>query len=184
MNEEKKVVMLSVEELKNIVTDAGKEALKAFNKEQYAKEKKQKLYNTSLLMEHYIDFQDHFEAIKYKASSMLEVDLKNIDMDVEDVMIRSIKRSKTRTWLMINQIETAVKLVEKDLDEKNEPEKIKAIKYLYMDKSLINLKFNARVLTTAELMNCHEATVRRWKNEILSILAVKLFGVDGLKLDF
>jgi Zn-dependent metalloprotease len=84
---------------------------------------------------------------------------------------------------MIRQIESAMELLKKDMKNKNETEKAAVIEKLYMDRSKKEYKYNQRVKVVAEELNCSESSVRRWANEMLTELSVKLFGVDGLRLE-
>lgn len=161
------------------------EALKLYKKQERENIKKNKLHNTGLLLDHYFDFVDHYEKIKYKASDIIdELDPVEVDMvSQDDIIIYSIKRSKIRTKIMINQIETAVKMVQAQMKAKNEIEKYNVFVKLYMDRDKKDLRFNQRVKSVAEESNCGESSVRRWSSEILNELSIKIFGVDGLRLE-
>jgi hypothetical protein len=178
----------------DIAREAAKEAIKLYKQQERNDIKKNRLHNTGLLLNHYIDFLDHYELIKYKSSDIInefvdDLGLSDLGMNEQDeVYIYSIKRSKIRTKIMISQIEAAVCIVRADMKERNEIEKIKAFELLYMDRSKKNIKFNQKVKLVAEQMTaigmpCSDSSVRRWADEILNEVSVKLFGVDGLRLD-
>jgi hypothetical protein len=101
----------------------------------------------------------------------------------DHIIIYSIKGSKIRTKIMINQIDTAVKMVEAQMKAKNEIEKYNVFVKLYMDWQKNDIRFNQRVKVTPDENNCGESSVRRWSCEILNELSIKLFGVDGLRLE-
>ena len=175
---------------KELAVEAAKEAIKLFKKEEKEKNKRNRLHNTGLLMSKYIELQEHYETIKYRATE-IEEDLEPVDFKAitqDDIIIDSIKRSKIRTMIILSQINSAVKLLEASMKQKNESEKCEVLRRLYMDPSKKDLKFNAKVKEVAENMTaagipCSESTVRRWSNEMLNELSVKLFGVDGLRMD-
>ncbi len=62
-------------------------------------------------------------------------------------------------------------------------EKYLTVKILYMEPERKGIKFTQRIEAVADDVKCHETTLRKWNNEMLNKLAIKLFGVDGLKLD-
>lgn len=173
-----------------LAREAAMEAFKIYKQQERNDIKKNRLHNTGLLLNHYMDFIDHYETIKYKASDIID-DLEVSEIcptDQDEVIIYSIKRSKIRTKIMISQIEAAVCIVRLDMKQKNETEKIKAFELLYMDKSKKNIKYNSKVKSVAEEMTalgmpCSDSSVRRWSDEMLKEISVKLFGVDGLRLD-
>ena len=66
---------------------------------------------------------------------------------------------------------------------KKEPEKYHVFEALYLDRRTKEMKFNIRIKLVAEAMFISESSARRWNTEMLNKLAVKLFGVDGLRLD-
>ncbi len=169
----------------DIAREAALEAIKIYKQQEKEKVRKTRLHNTGLLLENYLDFVAHYEQIKYKASDIQEslyIDEREM-VDMDDVIIQSIKRSKIRTKIMISQIETAMAMVQSKMAAKGEEEKIKVIKLLYMDREKQNFKFNQRVQLIAEEIHCSESSVRRWNTEMLNEFAVLLFGVDGLRLD-
>lgn len=170
---------------RELAKEAALEALRQFRKEERQKVKKTRLHNTGLLMDHYIEFIDYYEKIKYRASD-IEDDLDPIEAEMvsqDDIIIYSIKRSKIRTKIMINQIESAVSMVEAQMKAKGEEEKYKVIQMLYMDRDKKDIKFNQRVKLVADEIKCSESSVRRWNTEMLNELSEKLFGVDGLRLE-
>lgn len=174
-------------DIKKVLKEAALEALREFRKEEKEKTRKGRLRNTRLLMDNYLNFIEHYENIRESALEAIEdIEERELNFDdavMGDIIIESIKRTKLRTRVMIRHIETVTSMLKADMEAKGEPEKYQAIELLYMDECKKDLKFNERVSVTAEQLNCHEATVRRWNNEMIDKLAIKLFGVDGLKLE-
>jgi hypothetical protein len=161
------------------------EAVRTYRKEERENERKTRFRNMGLLMNNYMDFVESYEKIQYKAPSV-EAYYENMDINITDcdtITIEAIKRSKTRTLIMITQIQTAVDMLKADMEAKGEYEKFLVVKLLYMNPITQHVKFNQRIQLVAEDIKCNESTVRRWNNEMLRKLAVKIFGVDGLNLD-
>jgi hypothetical protein len=165
------------------------EAVRIYRKEECDRVRRAGYHNMRTLMESYLDLVEHYEKIKYRAKDIEDylenMDIFGVDAETEDgeIRIEAIKRSKTRTLIMVTQIQTAIGMLKKDMESKNEYEKYQTITMLYMDQSKRGMKFNQRVQLVADDIKCAEMTVRRWNNEMLNKLAVKLFGVDGLRLD-
>lgn len=174
--------------MKQVLKEAALEALREFRKEEKEKVRKGRLRNTRLIMDNYLTFVEHYENIRESAREAIEDieerELNFDDAEMGDIIIESIKRTKLRTRVMIRHIETVTSMLKADMEAKGEPEKYQVIELLYMDECKKDLKFNDKVSIVAEQLNCHEATVRRWNNEMIDKLAIKLFGVDGLKLEF
>lgn len=57
------------------------------------------------------------------------------DLEVDEVIIQAIKRSRIRTGVMIRQIETCLEILRIGQIEKQQPEKYEVIYCLYMDKA-------------------------------------------------
>lgn len=171
--------------ISDIAREAALEAIKIYKQQEKERTKRTRLHNTGLLLENYIGFLDHYEKIKFKASDIQE-DLDQIESDIvelDDIIIQSIKRSKIRTKIMISQIETAMAMVQAKMKAKGEEEKCNVIRHMYMDRSKKDIRFNQRVKLVADELHCSESSVRRWNSEMLNELSVLLFGVDGLRLD-
>ena len=169
----------------DVAREAALEAIKQYKQQEKEHVRKRRLHNTGLLLENYLDFQEYYNSIKYKAEDIQD-SLDPAEFDVvyiDDIFIDSIKRSKVRTMIIIRQIETAVEKIQKEMEICNESEKYKAVQYLYFTQELKDMKFNPRVAKVAELLDCSESSVRRWNNEILKKLSVMLFGVDGMRID-
>jgi hypothetical protein len=165
------------------------EAVKIYQKEERERVKRSGYHNMRTLMENYLDLVEHYEKIKYRAKDLEDylenMDIYGVDAETEDgeIRIEAIKRSKTRTLIMVTQIQTAIAMLKRDMEQKDEYEKYQTIYLLYMDARFKSIKFTQRICLIAREVNCHETTLRKWNNEMLNKLAVKIFGVDGLRLD-
>jgi hypothetical protein len=173
----------------NSALEAAREAIKLYKQEEREKNRKTSFHNIGKLMDNYLDFVEHYEKIKYRAKD-IEDYLENMDIygvivgtEDSEIQIEAIKRSKTRTLIVVTQIQTAVGMLKDEMETKGEYEKYLVVKMLYMDPAKKSMKFNQKVKLVADDVKCNEVTVRRWNTEMLNRLAVKLFGVDGLRLD-
>ncbi|WP_131081864.1 sigma factor-like helix-turn-helix DNA-binding protein [Clostridioides difficile] len=153
--------------------ESRKEIVRELRKEEREDRKKGVLYNTRLLMKHYNDFKRHINLALSEAKEVnyLEEDLS--DFEDEELYILSIKKSKTRTIIMIAHIDSALKTLKLRQERLQSYEKYRALELYYFDEKTYE--------EIAEILNCGVVTSRRWVNEMITELGIYLFGVDGLK---
>jgi len=163
----------------DIAKAAAIEALKLQKEEERQYIKKNRYHNTELLLKNYLNLLDHYGNAKDKASDIMNLD----DLDIDEVIIKAIKRSRVRTMIMINQIETCMEILKNRMASKGQSEKYEVIYYLYLDKARRDMERGELVKVVAEELNCGEKSVYRWKNEMVVELSILLFGIDGLRLD-
>jgi hypothetical protein len=160
---------------------AALEAVKIFKEEERQRVKRTRYHNTELLLKNYLNLLDHYENAKEKASDI--INLEDLDLDLDDVILQSILRSRMRTMVMIAQIENCLELLKNRMTSKGQPEKYDVIFCLYLDRARRDIERGELVKVVAIELHCGVATVHRWKNEMVRELSILLFGVDGLRLD-
>ena len=163
----------------DIAKAAAVEALKLQKDEERQYVKKNRYHNTELLLRNYLSLMEHYENAKDKASDIMALD----DLDIDEVIIKAIKRSRVRTMIMINQIDTCLEILRFRQASKGQSEKYEVIHFLYLDKARRDIQFGELVKVVAEELQYNERSIYRWKNEMVAELSILLFGVDGLKLD-
>jgi len=163
----------------DIAKAAAVEALKLQKEEERQYVKKNRYHNTELLLKNYLNLLDHYENAKDKASDIMALD----DLDIDEVIIKAIKRSRVRTMIMINQIDTCLDILKFRMASKGQSEKYEVIYCLYLDKARRDVERGELTKAVAQELNCSEPSVHRWKNEMVRELSILLFGVDGLRLD-
>jgi DNA-directed RNA polymerase specialized sigma subunit len=151
-----------------------KEIVRELRKEEKENKKREVFHNTKLLLKHYNDLKSHI------ANSISDIeDVKSdyddlLCLDIEDLYILSIKRSKAKTLIMVAHIDMALETLKVTQNKLQSLEKYKALElYFFKEKTYEDI---------AELLHCGVATVRRWVNEMVKELGIYLFGVDGLKI--
>lgn len=176
--------------VQEIAKTAAKEALRELKEEERQRIRRTRYHNTELLLKNYLSLLDHYENSKDKASDIPDEVLHfvfnpdtDLDDDMDEVIVKAIKRSRIRTAIMITQIETCLKILKLRMASKGQPEKYEVINSLYLDKARRDIERSELVKVVAQELNCGEKSVYRWKNEIVTELSILLFGVDGLKLD-
>lgn len=170
--------------IQEIARAAAVEALKLQKNEERMRIRKNRFHNTELLLKHYLGLVQHFENAQDRASEEDLLEAFNIeDTDKEDIIIQSIRRSRIRTKVMIRQIEICLEILRVKMIAKSQPERYAVIQKLYLEPSKTSIPWNERVQIVAAEIPCGEASVRRWKNDMINELSILLFGVDGLQLE-
>jgi len=168
--------------MQEIATAAAIEALKLQKNEERERARKNRFHNTELLLKKYLSLIKHIELAQDKAS---EEDLQAINienMDDEDIIIYAIRRGRIRTLIMVMQVEVSLIALREKMIDKGQPEKYLVIDKLYLDPVKSLMLWKERVQTIAAELSCGEASVYRWKNEMIEELSIMIFGVDGLRL--
>lgn len=161
-------------EIEEIINKATDEAIKRFDEKKRIEKRKKVFHNTELLLKNYNSLREHYEKAVDSLDEFCDEDLSGIN-DEDELYIRSIRRSKFRTFIMISHIEMAIEALKKKMNQRCQPEKYRVIEMLYLEGRTFE--------SIAEKLNCGERTVRRWKNEMIDELSILIFGIDGLKVD-
>lgn len=157
------------------IKKAAKEAIKEFDKEKREEKRKKVFHNTRLLLKHYNDLVSHVSNAIDDVNK-LEQDLEALgELDRDELYILSIKKSKSKTLIMIAHIDMAMEILKKKQYKLCSPEKYKALELFYLEEKTYE--------EIAEELSCSPITSRRWINEMVNELSIHLFGLDGLKLD-
>ena len=96
-----------MENTDEIIRLVAKEAIKEFDKEQKEKKKKKVFHNTKLLLKHYNSLKTHVEEAIDDVKK-IHVDSEIDDICSDELYIASIKRSKSKTLIMIAHIDMAL----------------------------------------------------------------------------
>ncbi len=169
-----------------IALAAAKEAIKELREEEKAGRKKQIFQNTNVLLEHYLDLKAYCGNAVYKGSPREDVedayDEESINLDGDEITIKSIKSNREVTMIFIAHIDMALSLLQRKCELKEITEKFEVIDMLHLSEVLQATPWSERISLVSDKLNCGETTVRRWRNEMVKDLSVFLFGVEGLKL--
>jgi hypothetical protein len=165
---------MSIEEtISKAAKESAKEAIKEFDKEKRQEQRKKVFHNTKLLLAHYNDLKQHVENAIADVTQ-LESDLIDLgDIKRDELYILSIKRSKSKTLIMIAHIDMALEILKEKQVKLCSLEKYQALKNFYIDEITYEV--------ISERLNCNERTARRWINEMIDELSILLFGIDGVK---
>lgn len=187
----KALVVLTHEQLKEIYENAAaigaKEALKMFEQErkkEHGKRADRRLRNTKLLLRNYHMMKEHAENSVFGRTQMEEsaIDILETMMSMYDneVIIESIKRSATRTAVIVSHIETMFELYEaycgNSTNREIEMRRYEVVWDMYMADNTLSAK---------EIANKQNISTRNVYEDIkvaTERLSALIFGVDGLKV--
>lgn len=127
------------------------------------------LHNAAALMEHYLDLK----AFPQLAISEAE-EARAAGTDVQgDGFVESVRTSKVKTAIMVAHIDAALRELEHDAAQRGVSYKFRAFRGKYIEGKTYE--------QIAEEMNAGKNSPARWCKDMNAQLAVKLFGVDGLR---
>lgn len=178
------------EQLKDIYEKSAaigaREALKTFEQErkkECAKRADRRLRNTKLLLRNYHMLKENAENSVFGRTQMEEsaADILESMMSMYDneVIIESIKRSATRTAVIVTHIETMLGLYaaycDKAADRRIETRRYEVLWDLYIADEALSVK------EVAEKQHISMDTVYTDRRMAVEKLSALIFGIDGLK---
>jgi len=187
----KALVVLTHEQLKDIYENAAaigaKEALKMFGQEQKKEQGKRadrRLRNTKLLLRNYHMLKEHAVNSVFGRTQMEEsaIDILESMMSMYDneVIIESIKRSATRTAVIVSHIEIMFGLYEAYCgnapNQEIEMRRYEVVWDMYMADNTLSAK------EIADKQNISTRNVYEDIKVATERLSALIFGVDGLKV--
>ena len=185
------LVVLTHEQLKDIYEKSAaigaKEALKIFEQERKKEQRKRaerKLRNTKLLLRNYHMLKEHAENSVFGRTQMEEsaMDILESMMSIYDneVIIESIKRSATRTAVIVSHIETMFDLYavycDKAVNKHIEKRRYEVLWDMYMAEDTLSVK------EVAKKQHVSRDTVYTDQRMAIEKLTALIFGVDGLNV--
>lgn len=189
--DDKVLVVLTHEQLQDIYEKAASigasEALKAFEKErkrEYSGRANRRLRNTKLLLRNYRMLKEHAENSVFGRTQMEEsaMDILESMMSMYDneVIIESIKRSATRTAIIVSHIENMFELYHSYCDHSSTRElnlrRYNVVWDMYMAEDPLSVK------EIADKQNISKDSVYSDLRVGIERLTALIFGVDGLNV--
>ncbi len=188
---EKVLITLTPVQLKDIyekaATIGAKEALKAFEQErkkEYSSKCDRRLRNTRLLLRNYHMLKEHARNSVFGRAQMEEsaLDILESMMAIYDneIIIESIKRSATRTAVIVSHIETMFGLYEVYCD-KSRTREIDMRRY----EVIWDMYMAEEVLSVEEISKKQNISIRNVYKDVKTAtekLSALIFGVDGLNV--
>lgn len=187
----KKLVVLSEEELQKIYENAAaigaKEAVKVFEQErkrEHAQKGDLRLRNTKLLLRNYHMLKEHAENSVFGRTQMEEsaADILESMMSIYDneVIIDSIRRSASRTAIIVSHIEVMLGLYESYCEKSSNSEIDRRRYNVLWDRYMTDQPLNTKEI--AQKYNMSKENVYSDLNVATERVSALIFGVDGLAL--
>lgn len=184
-------IIVTSEQMKEIYEKAAaigaKEALETFKQErkkEYGGRSDRRLRNTKLLLRNYHMLKEHAENSVFGRTQMEEsaMDILESMMSLYDsaVIMESIKRSATRTAIIVSHIETMFGLYEVYCERSMNPEIDKRRYEVVWDMYMAEQPLSAKEI--AEKQNISKDTVYSDLRIAIERLTALIFGVDGLNV--
>ena len=185
------LISITPEQMKNIYEKAAaigaKEALKVFGQErkkEYNNRRDSRLMNTKLLLRNYHMLKEHAKNSVFGRTQMEESALDILEsmmtMYSDEVIIESIKRSATRTGIIVAHIETMFGLYQSycqnAINKDIELRRYETLWDMYMADDTLSSK------EIAEKQHVSKDTVYNDLKIAIERLTALIFGVDGLKV--
>jgi hypothetical protein len=174
--------------MEEMASAAAKEAVREWKEQERKAKKKKAFQNTNLLLEHYLDLKDFCENAVFQ-DDPIAIDehqqkiYKILDeVSGEEVTVRSIRRSREITLIMLSHVDTALELLRLKCEKTDTLDKYTVIDMLHVDPSFQEQEWSERIGTVALELDKAEITIRRWRSDMVNQLGIFLFGLDGLKL--
>lgn len=184
----KEVIILSKEELSSMQQEAARIGAKAAL-EKFEEEKKKlnsramdrRLHNTKLLLRNYHMLKDNSENSIYGRSQMKEsaadILCSMMNMYDDEVIVDAIKRSATRTAIIVSHIDTMLGLYKVYCDKSSndlDRRRYEVIYDMYMAEQTLSVK------EIAKKQNMSRESVYTDLKIAIERLSALIFGVDGL----
>ena len=155
------------EELKQLLTDAAKAGVAEYERQKNKDRKKDKYHDTFSLMKCYRDAVFHKENA---ISEGTQLELDNMTDEERQTYLRSIRRTKFKTMLMLDHIDKAVEEIERRRTAAGREVEYKAFDMYFMQ--------GVDYQQIAEELETGKNTPRRWITAIINELSVLLWGIE------
>lgn len=160
---------MSAEEL---IEKAVRKAIREYTREEKQERKSRALYNTKLLLKNYNKISSSVEEAVSEISQLEKEAMLGFD-DEEDIYINSIRRSKVKSLIILAHIDKALLLTKEEYKQMDMQYKYEALYDCLINGVTFELE--------AEALNTSPITVRRWMNEVVNMVSIRIFGSDGLE---
>lgn len=173
-----------VSEIKFGMVDSVKMGIAEYQKITEAKRKSVFLRNTKILLKHYKEFEAHIHGAITCKQELITSDLADDMTDDEferlmksdlreDVFIESIQRSRSRTFLLLSNIDSYMLQLKKICMANHRIHKFQMLEEYYV--------FGYTQEVIAERHGCHAPQVNAWISEMTKSLSRLMFGKDAIE---
>ena len=161
-------IRLNEDELEQIITTAAKRGVEIYKREEQKKPKADKYPDTYSLMRCYRDAVFHRDNAVSEAAQLQQQG--ELTEEQQATYLRSIRRTRFKTILMLDHIDKAVEEIERRRQQQGREVEYKAFELYFMQ--------GLDYADIAEELNTGKNTPRRWISGIINELSVLLWGID------
>lgn len=154
--------------LEENIPAAVKMVIREYEKEKEEARRKKIYHNTYILMKKYNVLKSHIEDMKED----IDIELEMHDLEVGDVWILSVAKSKVKSIKMIGYIDNALNIVENNFKQKGAIKEFIAFKMFFLEE-----KTNEDIM---EKLGCGKNSPKKWSDNVLHELSILLWGYEAL----
>lgn len=188
LSENSRFVYMTEQELKDIITDAAAEGARIAiadrdrkNAAEVKKQNDQRLFNMQKLLQNYRHIRTNFlETISNGAQAgeqTREEAIRRLMEGKDDVDVSALETTKTRSGIIIADVDKMMKVFKKECDLKGEMGK----RMYDVVRSMYFLKKTKSVKELADKWGVSKVTINNDKNRAIEILSTNTFGMAAVK---
>lgn len=169
-------VMLSTEELKNMLQEAAKTAIKELRQQETKERKRNKYHDTFSLMKCYRDAVFHIENA---VSEGTQLEIQDMTEEQQETYLRSVRRTRFRTMLMTANIDKTIDEMARRRAAAGREVEYKVFDMFFMQGMTYDQIIEQVEKDTGERLG--KNTPRRWVTGIINEMSVLLWGLEDEK---
>ena len=166
-------VILTEEELKAMLQEAAKTAIKELNREESKERKRNKYHDTFSLMKCYRDAVFHIENA---VSEGTQLGIQDMTEEQQETYLRSVRRTRFRTMLMTANIDKAIDEMARRREAAGREVEYKIFDMYFMQGMTYEQIIEQVEKDTGERLG--KNTPRRWVTGIINEMSILLWGID------
>ncbi len=166
-------VILTEEELKAMLQEAAKTAIKELKREESKERKRNKYHDTFSLMKCYRDAVFHIENA---VSEGTQLGIQDMTEEQQETYLRSVRRTRFRTMLMTANIDKAIDEMARRREAAGREVEYKIFDMYFMQGMTYEQIIEQVEKDTGERLG--KNTPRRWVTGIINEMSILLWGID------
>ena len=169
-------VMLTEEELKNMLQEAAKTAIKELRQQETKERKRNKYHDTFSLMKCYRDAVFHIENA---VSEGTQLEIQDMTEEQQETYLRSVRRTRFRTMLMTANIDKTIDEMARRRAAAGREVEYKVFDMFFMQGMTYEQIIEQVEKDTGERLG--KNTPRRWVTSIINEMSILLWGLEDDK---
>ena len=166
-------IMLTEEDLKTMLQEAAKAAIKELKREETKERKRNKYHDTFSLMKCYRDAVFHIENA---VSEGTQLEIQDMTEEQQETYLRSVRRTRFRTMLITANVDKVIDEMEKRRTAAGREMEYKIFDMYFMQGMTYEQIIEQVEKDTGERLG--KNTPRRWVTGIINEMSILLWGID------